>query len=176
MSGLAPRITAWACCRRALLKLASPFSFFNVAIQQSGSSYPLSLLKHASSGVVHLLSASFMTSSMVRLARCKILVSAQLIGWSFTHACSAMADLSVRYLVQASLCSLGVSLAGASFLQCTPYRRCMVPRRRRSIARGSLTLGPYLVHISFSSSLPFYRDEGGSALPLSPLSAHHKIA
>ena len=27
-----------------------------------------------------------------------------------------------------------MSLAGASFLQCTPYHRCMVPRRRRSIA------------------------------------------
>ena len=105
MPGLAPRATAWACRRRALLKLALPFSFLNVAIQQSGSSYPLSLLKRASSGVVRMLSASVMTSSMVWLARCKIFVSAQLIGWSFAHACSAMADLSVRYLVQASLCS-----------------------------------------------------------------------
>ena len=102
MPGLALRATAWACRRRALLKLAPPFSFLYVAIQQSGSSYPLSLLKR---GVVRMLGASFMTSSMVRLARCKIFVSAQLIGWSFAHACSAMADLSVRYLVQASLCS-----------------------------------------------------------------------
>ena len=132
MPGLAPRETAWACRRRVLLKLAPPFSFSYVAIQQSGSSYPLSLLKRASSGVVRMLSASFMTSSMVRLARCKIFVSAQLNGLSFAHACSAMADLSVRYLVQASLCSF--RLVGALFLQCTPYRRCMVPRRRRSIA------------------------------------------
>ena len=95
MPGLAPRATAWACRRRALLKLAPPFSFLYVAIQQSGSSYPLSLLKRASSGVVLMLSASFMTSSMVRLARCKISVSAQLIGWSFAHACSAMADLYI---------------------------------------------------------------------------------
>ena len=73
-------------------------NFLNVAIQQSCSSYPLSLLKRASSGVVRMLSASFMTSSMVRLARCKIFVSAQLIGWSFIHACSVMADLSVRHL------------------------------------------------------------------------------
>ena len=138
MPGLAPHATAWACRRRALFKLAPPFNFLNVAIQQSGSSYPLSLLKHASSGVVRMLSASFITSSMVRLARCKIFVSAQLIGWSFPHACSAMADLSVRHLVQAwllRLCALSdVSLAGASFLQCTPHRRCMVPRRRRLIA------------------------------------------
>ena len=105
MPGLAPRAPAWACRRRALLKLAPPLSFLYVAIQQSGSSYPLSLLKRASSGVVRMLSASFMTSSMVRLARCKIFVLVQLIGWSFAHACSAMADLSVRYLVQASLCS-----------------------------------------------------------------------
>ena len=80
MPGLAPRATAWACRRRALLKLAPPFSFLNVAIQQLGSSYPLSLLKRASSGVVRMLSASFMTSSMVRLARCKIFVLAQLIA------------------------------------------------------------------------------------------------
>ena len=53
-TGLAPRATAWACRRRALLKLAPPFSFLYVAIQQSGSSYPLSLLKRASSGVVRM--------------------------------------------------------------------------------------------------------------------------
>ena len=105
MPSLAPRASLRACRRRALLKLAPPFNFLNVAIQQSGSSYPLSLLKRASSGVVRMLSASFMTSSIVRLARCKIFVSAQLIGWSFVHACSAMADSSVRHLVQASLCS-----------------------------------------------------------------------
>ena len=60
------------------------FNFFNVAIQQSGSSYLLSLLKRASSGVVRMLSASFMTGSIVRRARCNIFVSVQLIGWSFT--------------------------------------------------------------------------------------------
>ena len=76
--------------------LAPPFSCLNVVIQQSGSSYPLSLLKRASSGIIHMVSASFMTSSMVRLARWKIFVLAQLIGWSFSHACSAMADLSVK--------------------------------------------------------------------------------
>ena len=93
-----------ACHRRALLKLAPHFNFLNVAIQQSGSSYPLSLLKRASSGVVRMLSASFMTSYTVRLAHCNIFLSAQLIGWSFAQACSAMADLSGRHLVQASLC------------------------------------------------------------------------
>ena len=44
MPGLAPRATLWACRWRALLKLVPPFSFLNVAIQQSDSSYPLSLL------------------------------------------------------------------------------------------------------------------------------------
>ena len=136
MPGLAPRATAWACCRWALLKLAPSFSFLYVAIQQSGGSYPLSLLKRASSGVVRMHSASFMTSFMVRLAHCIIFVSAQLIGWSFAHACSAMADLSIRYLVQAKrLCAPSdVSPVGASFLRCTPYRMCMIPRIRRSIA------------------------------------------
>ena len=105
MPGLAPRTSVWACLRQALLKLAPPFNFLNVAIQQWGSSYPLSLLKRASSGVVRMLSASYMTSSIVRLARGKIFASAQLTGWPFAHACSAMADLSVRHLVQASLCS-----------------------------------------------------------------------
>ena len=78
----------------ALLKLAPPFSFLYVAIQQLGSSYPLSRLKRVSSGVVCMLSDSLRTSSMALFARCKIFISAQLIGWSFIHACSGMADLS----------------------------------------------------------------------------------
>ena len=122
MPGLAPHATAWACRRRAVLKLAPPFSFLNVPIQQSGSSYPLSLLKRASSGVVRILSASFMMSSMVRLARCKIFVSAQLIGWSFAHACSAMAGKASRASVFVLLKSrrfislMYIFLAGAWYL------------------------------------------------------------
>ena len=104
MPGLAPCAHTWACRRWALLKLAPPFNFLNVAIQQSGRSYPLSLLKRASSDVVHMLTTSFVTSSVVRRARCKIFVLAQLIWWSFAHAWSAMADLSVRHFVQVSLC------------------------------------------------------------------------
>ena len=53
----------------ALLKLAPPFSFSYVAIQQSGSSYPLSRLKRVSSGVVRMLSDSLRTSSMALSGR-----------------------------------------------------------------------------------------------------------
>ena len=49
--------------------------------------------------------ASFITSSLVWLARCKIFVPLQLMGWS---SCSAIADLSVWHLTQASLCSLSL--------------------------------------------------------------------
>ena len=49
--------------------------------------------------------ASFTTNSIVRLACCSILVSSQRMGWSSIQACSAMADLSVKPLMQASLCS-----------------------------------------------------------------------
>ena len=79
-----------------------PFSFLYmyVAIQQSGSSYgyPLSRLKLVSSGVVRMFSDSLRTSSMALFARCKTFVSGpiKLIGWSFVHACSAMADLYVK--------------------------------------------------------------------------------
>ena len=78
-------------------------------IQQSGSSYPLSLdlLKRASSGVVRMLSASFMTSSMVRLARCKIFVKAHLIGRPCILGCGGFIDkasrASVFMLLQTSL-------------------------------------------------------------------------
>ena len=126
--GLAPCASVWVCRRWALLKLAPPFNFLNVAIQQSRSSYPLSLLKCVSSGV---LSASFMTSSIVRRARYKIFVSAQLIGWLFAHACSA---ITVKHLAQASLCSFKWDSSRCFVsLQCTPFRRCMVPCIRRLI-------------------------------------------
>ena len=97
----------------ALLKLAPPPNFLHVAIQQSGSSYPLSRLKHVSSGAVRMLRDSFRTSSMVLLARCKTFVLAQFIGWSFVHECSPIADLSVRHFTHASLWSLILSLIGA---------------------------------------------------------------
>ena len=56
------------------------------------SSYPLSLLKRESSGVDK---ASFISSSMVWLARCRIVVPLKLMGWSFAQACLAIDDLSV---------------------------------------------------------------------------------
>ena len=49
--------------------------------------------------------ASFTTNSIVRVACCSILVSPQLIGWSSVQACLAMADLSMKPLMHASLCS-----------------------------------------------------------------------
>ena len=86
MPGLAPRASVWA-CGPALLKLAPLFNFLNVVIHfNSRAAYTsCTLLKRVSSGVGRMLSASFMTSSTVRLARCKIFVSAQLIGWLFVH-------------------------------------------------------------------------------------------
>ena len=89
-----------------------------LAIQQSGSSYPLSLLKRASSDGVRMLSVCFMMSFMVRLACCKIFVLNHLIWWSFAHACSAIADLSIRHLLP----FLDTRLANAK-LDITVYRR-----------------------------------------------------
>ena len=94
------------CALHLPLKLAPPPNFLYVATQLSGSSYLLSRLKRVSSGVIRMLSDSFRTSSMVLLARCKTFVPVQFIGWSFVHACSAMADLSVRHFTHASLCFL----------------------------------------------------------------------
>ena len=121
--------------------LAPPFSFLYVAIQQSGSSYPLSRLKHVCSGVVRMLSASFMTSSMFLLARCRMFVPAQLIWWSFACACSAIADLSMRLMTHASLCSFNLFsslrlLSHMYMLHGTSYATfsCF------SVGRGSFTL------------------------------------
>ena len=50
-------------------------------------------------------SASFMTSSMVQLVRCRTLIPAQLTGWLLVQVCSAMVDLSMRHFARASLCS-----------------------------------------------------------------------
>ena len=97
MPGLAPRATAWACRRRALPKLAPPFSFLYVAIQQSGSSYPLSLLKRASSGVVRMLNASFMTSSMVRLAIC---LSGRLSDQVYHSSIGRLAEANLVYTAE----------------------------------------------------------------------------
>ena len=93
-----------------------PLSFLYMAIQQSGMLLPLSGLKYELSSVVHMHNASFMTNSIVQLARCSTLVSSQWIGWSSIQACSAMADLfreafdaSVLMLLQTcfkSTCSL----------------------------------------------------------------------
>ena len=64
-------------------------------------------------------------------------------GWPFAHACLAMADLSVRHFVQASLCSFK-QVSSRRFVSPIPYRRCIVPRRQRWIVwlsvGGSLTL------------------------------------
>ena len=60
--------------------MAPPLNFRFNANQQSGSSYPPSLLKRESAGVDCIQRASFITSSMVWLARCKILVPLQLMG------------------------------------------------------------------------------------------------
>ena len=94
------------------------------------NSYPLSLLKHESAGVDCMHKASFITSSMVWLACCKILVPLQLMGWSSDQTCSVIADLSVWHLMQASLCSL--SLVPRSLL----VHMCMAPG---SCSRGLLS-------------------------------------
>ena len=88
--------------------MAPPLNFRFNANQQSGSYYLPSLLKRESAGVDCMQRASFITSSMVWLARCKILVPLQLMGWSSAQACSVIADLSVWHLTQASLCSLSL--------------------------------------------------------------------
>ena len=109
-----------------------PFNLLYVAIQHPGSLYPSSRLKRAFSSVVHMFNDSFMTNSMVSLARRKTLVSVQLIEWSFVQACLAMADLSVRHLIHASLCSVFLACTWSPL--CTPYHKCMVLRKRCSIS------------------------------------------
>ena len=81
--------------------MAPSLNFLFNANQQSGSSYPPSLLKRESVGVDR---ASFITSSMVWLERCRILVLFELMGWSFVQACSETADLSVWHI---SPCTCG---------------------------------------------------------------------
>ena len=94
-----------------------PLSFLDVAIQQLGMSYPPSRLKCELSGVVRMQIASFTTNSIVQLACCSILVSSQWMGWSSVQACSAMADLSMKAFMQASLCSF----------RCVSSRRVVSP-------------------------------------------------
>ena len=170
MLGLALRATAWACRRRALLRLAPPFSFLYVAIQQSGSSYPLSLLKRASSGVGRMLSASFMTSSMVRLAHCKIFVSAQLIGWSFAHACSAMADLSVSFDVTSLFTNVPIEEAVRVIRDKPREDEDLVERTPLSPDRVAELLSLCLKSIYFSFGGEFYEQRQGAAMG-SPVSA-----
>lgn len=113
-------------------------SFQFLVHEQSGSSHPLSWLKCAYSGVVHMLIASFMTSYMVLLACCRISLVDR---WSFVCVCSAIADLLAGLFANVSLCSL--FLAWAWFCLCTPCRMCMALRRRRWFflaERGSFTL------------------------------------
>ena len=62
--------------------MAPPLYFRFSANQLSGSSYPVE-----SAGVDCIYRVSFITSSMVWLARCRILVPLQLMGWSSDQAC-----------------------------------------------------------------------------------------
>ena len=87
--------------RRAVTYDGSASQFSVQREPTSGSSNPPSLLKRESAGVDCMQRASFITSSMVWLARCKILVPLQLMGWYSAQACSAIADLSVWHLTPA---------------------------------------------------------------------------
>ena len=83
--------------------MAPSLNFLFNANQQSGSSYPPSLLKRESVGVDR---ASFITSSMVWLERCRILVLFELMGGrSSKHArrpLTCRSGISLRALVERS--------------------------------------------------------------------------
>ena len=99
-----------------------------------------------------MLSTSFKTSWMVVLTHCRIFILAQFIGWSFVQACSggrsvqacsAMAALSVRHFVYASLCSFN-RVPSLCLVSPIPCCRCMVPSKQRSMLlseEGVLYLG-----------------------------------
>ena len=84
--------------------MAPPLNFQFSANQQSGRSYPLSLLKRESASVDSMHRASFITSSTVWLARRRILLPLQLIGWFSDQACLAIADLLVWHLTSCTRC------------------------------------------------------------------------
>ena len=81
------------------------------------TSYPLSLLKRESTSVACIHSASFITSYIVWLARCRIVIPLQSMGWS-SDQLSMLGDhwlvSLLASLTQVFLCSL--SLVSRSFL------------------------------------------------------------
>ena len=93
---------------------AVEFKQFSIQHEPTVSSHPLFLLKRESAGVDCIQRASFITSSMVWLVHCRILVPLQLMGWSSDQACSANTDLPVWHLTQASLCSLSLYTSEAA--------------------------------------------------------------
>ena len=67
-------------------------AFLRVAIQHPGSSSPPSLLREGRFSLMWIASLSI--SSLGVLAWSIIVASSHLIGWWFSHACSARADFS----------------------------------------------------------------------------------
>ena len=65
-------------------------------VQQPGISSPLSQL--TSEGIICMHRASFSSSSSYPLTLSSTDVSSQLMGWWFSHACSAIADFSVQFV------------------------------------------------------------------------------
>ena len=122
MPGLAPHASAWACRRRALLKLAPiPFNFLNLAACTRCLTNKSAIAKH-----------SWTNDHPINWAETKILQRA-----SHTMELVMKEALSIQTTSKDARFnreSADESLACASVLRCTPYRRCMVPCIRRSIA------------------------------------------
>ena len=92
--------------RLALAWLPPPPSFFIVAIQQPGSSWPPSRLCLLFAGVFSMCKASFTFSWTGLAALSSTLVASQSTWCCWSHWCSAMADFHVSPLLHASRCSL----------------------------------------------------------------------
>ena len=100
---------AWLCAPRlsavwvpwGLFNLALPSSFLYVADLTVGQLIPAVSIKALFLRCcTYAYSDSLSTSSIALFARCKTIVPTQFIGWLLVHACSAMADLSVRLFMQ----------------------------------------------------------------------------
>ena len=101
LQGLSARAERGQC-----FEVTPPLSAFNVAIQHPGTSKPSSRLKRPPAIVIWICNASFSSSSLNPLARSITFIPFQSMECWLFHTCSAIVDLTVSPLLQASQCSL----------------------------------------------------------------------
>ena len=95
---------------------------FKAATQHPGSSSPPSLLRWGCCS--RMCIASFSNSSLLVLAWSITVASSHLIGWWFSHACSARANFSSAPFWHASGAPSSSSRASSLSPQCTSCHSC----------------------------------------------------